>query len=56
MRGAARAPTQVTVVAAVLSQGRLDGEQIWEKRLSSVLVVSLEGTTDTWWEVSDGGE
>lgn len=56
VRGAARAPTQVTVVAAVLSQGRLDGEQIWEKRLSSVLVVSLEGTTDTWWEVSDGGE
>lgn len=56
VRGAARPPTQVTVVVAVLSQGRLDGEQIWEKRLSSVLVVSMEGTTDTWWEVSDGSE
>ena len=33
VRGAARAPTQVTVVAAVLSQGRLDGEQIWEMSL-----------------------
>ena len=34
-----QAPAQVTVVVAVLSQGGLDGEHIWEKRLSSVLVV-----------------